>query len=57
MCSREFYLLGFFVSGLVISGEALGTDFRRTRVVYFLVSYVIGLTLSPKTLLYWIRSL
>ena len=49
-------LLGFFVPGLVISGEALGTNFRRTRVVYFLVSYVIGLTLSPKTLFYWIRS-
>ena len=34
--SREFYLLGFLVSRLVISDAALGTDFRRTRVVYSL---------------------
>ena len=52
--SRAFYVTAF--SGFVISGVALGTAFRRTRVVYFLVSYVIGLTLSPKTFLYWIRS-
>ena len=36
LCSRELYLLGFLVSGLVISDASLGTDFRRTRVVYSL---------------------
>ena len=54
-CVRGRFLLLRFL-GFVISGVALGTAFRRTRVVYFIVSYVIGLTLSPKTLLYWIRS-
>ena len=50
---RAFYVTAFFG----FSGVTFGTAFRRTRVVYFFVSYVIGITLSPKTLLYWIRSL
>ena len=56
LCSREFYLLGFLLLGLWFLERHLGLIFIVHVSSIFFVSYVIGITLSPKTLLYWIRS-